>query len=34
MQENMQEQAAVNFLDVLVTAAEQEDEIEIMEDEK
>lgn len=34
MQENMQEQTAVNFLDVLVTAAEQEDEIEIMEDEK
>lgn len=34
MQENMQEQTAVNFLDVLVTAVEQEDEIEIMEDEK
>ena len=34
MQENMQEQTAVNFLKVLVTAAEQEDEIEIMEDEK
>ena len=34
MQENMQEKLAVNFLKVLVTATDQEDEIEIMEDEK